>query len=622
MPTNMSSWGKLTSHMNLKVSRQTSKQIAVLVSVSLAVEVGLGAYFTDIFMRLKDEHRQLMHSFDINNRLRDLSAYTGQRIIAFARAKAMNSPVYYQRAKVCSEKSERALKELTQILEKSENRSPTLAELKRTAREAHETTTAIENAVREGESALADLQSAKLFMKVDRIYELADKLVEENIDQQSRLQKKIDKDQAFLDKAVWLAVAINTLLVVLCSLYFNAGTRKRVAVLCDNASRLAAGLQLNKPLQGDDDLRQIDIAFRTLNQELELLRRKERAILENARDIICSIDEHGTICDINNAATQLWGYERQDMVGKRIAALLDDADKEKLSNWCKRVRESGQGEEFECRIGMKNGSAADCAFSMTWSDEQRLFFAVIHDVTERKAIERLKNDFVSMVSHDLRAPLSAVMMTHELMERGDYGRLNEAGEQALSRARQSIARLMNLVNDLLDLEKMEAGRMELFLEQVDIKGPVENSAEAVRALLNDKQLSLHINLDEPLEAYTDKERLTQVLVNLLTNAIKFSNKGESIEITGRATDGFVILKVIDSGRGIPADRLAAVFERYQQVSAADGKRGVGSGLGLAICKSMIELNGGEIGVESVEGKGTTFWFSLPGNVEQYRRTSS
>jgi PAS domain S-box-containing protein len=250
---------------------------------------------------------------------------------------------------------------------------------------------------------------------------------------------------------------------------------------------------------------------------------------------------------------------------------------------------------------------------------EELSAVFVDDVTKKHEIERMKQEFMAMVSHDLRTPLTSLLMTHELLETGQYGALNEAGVRGLKRAQDSIKRLMNLVNDLLDLEKIESGQLELYLELVSVLSLVEDSADAVAALLSKQRLILDIAVDGTLQAYTDRERVIQTLVNLLSNAIKFSEPGRKLIVSAELQGEDVFLRVVDEGRGIPADRLASVFERFKQVKREDGSRGTGSGLGLAICKSIVELNRGAIGVDSVEGQGSTFWFSLPASVEQYQR---
>lgn len=246
----------------------------------------------------------------------------------------------------------------------------------------------------------------------------------------------------------------------------------------------------------------------------------------------------------------------------------------------------------------------------------------VEDVTKKHEVERMKQEFMAMVSHDLRTPLTSLMMTHELLESGNYGELNEAGVRGMRRASDSIKRLMNLVNDLLDLEKIESGQLELFLELAPVSGLVEDSLDAVAALVSKKEMQLVISFKEDLLVYTDRERIIQTMVNLLSNAIKFSEPGKQLIVKAEQRGDDVLFGIVDQGRGIPAEKIDSIFERFKQVNREDGARGTGSGLGLAICKSIVELNGGKIGVVSQVGQGSTFWFSLPANVEQYQRLTA
>lgn len=236
---------------------------------------------------------------------------------------------------------------------------------------------------------------------------------------------------------------------------------------------------------------------------------------------------------------------------------------------------------------------------------------------ERKAreLERVKQEFVSMVSHDLRSPLTSLQVTLDLLSDGTYGELNETGQKRVDTAGKSVIRLVGLINDLLDLEKMESGMLSLNIDSVPIKDLFEQAEASICGFAEQYKVRLEI---KPSEAVVrgDGERLVQVLVNLLSNAIKFSPAGAAVTLSATVEsangDGQVCkISVIDRGRGIPEQFRHSIFDRFQQVEKADGQRKKGTGLGLAISKAIVELHGGKIALASEEGKGSTFWISLP-----------
>jgi signal transduction histidine kinase len=228
----------------------------------------------------------------------------------------------------------------------------------------------------------------------------------------------------------------------------------------------------------------------------------------------------------------------------------------------------------------------------------------------RHEVERLKREFLAMVSHDLRSPLTTVGGTIGLIKSGNFGEINDRGIRLLNTSATEINRLTRLVQDLLDVAKIESGKFDLNIKPFPLEDIIEKSKTSTKYLADKKEISI---VSEPtaLQVLVDGDRLVQVLINLLTNAIKFSPDDTSIEISSRLIDQSIEVSVRDYGRGIPESHITAVFDRFQQVERADATEKGGTGLGLAICKSIIEQHGGTIGVNSIVGQGTTFWFRVP-----------
>ncbi|MBX9947766.1 MAG: hypothetical protein K2Y39_01255 [Candidatus Obscuribacterales bacterium] len=224
--------------------------------------------------------------------------------------------------------------------------------------------------------------------------------------------------------------------------------------------------------------------------------------------------------------------------------------------------------------------------------------------------EQTKAEFISMISHDLRSPLTSLQFTFALAEKGAFGEINEKGKERFSKAEFTVERLVKLINELLDIEKMEAGMLNMVLSAESLDAIVRRGLDSVSGLADKKS----IELDAPpsgLSVNAEAERIVQVLVNLLSNAIKFSPENSKIVVAAADLPTGVKVTVCDQGRGIPKDKLKEVFDRFAQVERDDATTHGGTGLGLAICKAIVEGHGGIIGVDSDEGAGSRFWFILP-----------
>lgn len=245
-------------------------------------------------------------------------------------------------------------------------------------------------------------------------------------------------------------------------------------------------------------------------------------------------------------------------------------------------------------------------------DEIAHLDSVFHNMADALAqAARRKQELVSMVSHDLRTPLTSVQASLTLLSEGVMGTLPVKAQKEVLNAETNTGRLINLINDLLDIEKMEAGQMRVERSLTDVQSIFQRSAEAVKAFADKQKVTVKIETTD-LDVYADGDRMIQVVINLLSNAIKFSPEGSTVTLNAiPSPGGMVKMQVIDQGRGIPEEFKASVFERFQQVELADAKAKKGTGLGLAICKALVEVHEGSIGVESEQGKGSTFWFTIP-----------
>lgn len=248
---------------------------------------------------------------------------------------------------------------------------------------------------------------------------------------------------------------------------------------------------------------------------------------------------------------------------------------------------------------------------MTRQDEIGQLDLFFHKMAQDlRDTEQRKQEFVAMITHDLRTPLTSMRTLSTTLAEGAADRKDEDDCQRIRVVQRNLDRMINLVNDLLSMDKIEAGLLTLDISLVHFHDVLESSLESIRHLAEQRELAISAdNFD--VQAEIDQKRIGQVLVNLLSNAIKYSRHGSTVTIDAKSDGTWLTVRVTDEGRGIPKEHIDKIFDRFKQVDKSDSTLQGGSGLGLAISKALIELHRGTIGVDSSPGKGSTFWFRLP-----------
>lgn len=373
---------------------------------------------------------------------------------------------------------------------------------------------------------------------------------------------------------------------------------------------MASKLPLNPLIGGSDEIANLDATFHEMAVALGEAKQREKSLIDHSLDVICSLDANGKFTAANPACQSNFGYGEEDIMGVNLRSILVEEDLENFNASLSKAMSGTAETKLESRIRQKDGTVVDILWSIHWVQSEKSFFCVGHDITARKEVERLKQQFMAMVSHDLRTPLATIGNYFEMLGEGLFGELNDRGEHLLKVAESNSNRMLCLINDLLDLEKAEFGGLNLDCSAQNLQDLLDQSVKSVNSLAFRKQVRIELNPTD-LIVLVDTSRIFQVLVNLFSNAIKFSNKGGVIEVKAEQKDNMAIICVADQGRGVPEHLKEAIFERFQQVEIADAADKGGSGLGLAICKAIVELHGGKIRVENNSGMGSTFSFSLP-----------
>jgi PAS domain S-box-containing protein len=330
---------------------------------------------------------------------------------------------------------------------------------------------------------------------------------------------------------------------------------------------------------------------------------------EYSGEAIVLLDGQQNIVEINRTCTILTGYEFAELNGKSWRALFDDMPEADQVG-----RDSVWQGEVLCRRKDGNQFCGLITRSCILDEEAALQYLILNfsDISERKRVDRLKSEFVSTVSHELRTPLTSIAGALGLVTGGAVGELPPKARDLLDIAKRNSAHLARMINDLLDIEKLEAGKLTLTLTRQALMPLVEAALESNLAYASGYQVTQQIvqRCDE-LMVQVDAQRLQQVLLNLLSNAAKFSPRGGKVDVRVMAQDGRARVEVSDYGAGVPEAFASHIFEKFAQADAGDTRKQSGTGLGLAISRQLIEQMGGSIGFVSPPGQGATFYFELP-----------
>lgn len=382
---------------------------------------------------------------------------------------------------------------------------------------------------------------------------------------------------------------------------FTRGVVNRLRVVTDNMTRYASGQPLHNQQPGKDEISVLDNKFHELSDSLSEARSKDQAVFANMPVGLITCLDSGIIEDLNPQAEKLLGIApdqehqlEEFMPHKGDIDILKNEDTTIKRTRLRRLDGSQFPAEMSIARFMHNGKA-------------RSLLALL-DVSDRENIENLRQEFVAIVSHDICSPLTSISACLTLLAEGAFGSLSDRGQHQIGVARNESKRLIRLTRDLLDMARIESGNVQLDKASHRVDELVERAIEAVKFSAEEKTISL-VHASSDLSLVCDSDRIIQILVNFLTNAIKYSPAGTTITVQSKVVDNCVQISVSDQGVGIPADYREQIFERFKQVRKDDKQRG--TGLGLAVCRMLAEAHGGTVGVTSQEGQGSTFWVSLP-----------
>lgn len=408
---------------------------------------------------------------------------------------------------------------------------------------------------------------------------------------------------------LYAGVIFNILLSIWLAVVFGRQVTQRLAVVGRNAIRMSRQETLQESVAGTDELADLDRLLHNLSGLLTETMRRERAMIDNTADVICAISSDLQVLRTNAAMQAQWGWTQEAVEQASLVELVLADQRDLFKNQMAVCRQSPGGTTFECSVMRSDGGLIESRWSVLWSEFDQSYFAIVRDVGEEKETDRLRKQFFSMITHDLRSPLANVKGFLQMMENGSYGQLNEKGQAKIARIEQSLGYMIRLTEDLLEIGRLQSGKVSLALESIDAELLIDECCAILDSLPESKTIKLKTNIEPGCFVLGDVLRVKQVLVNLMTNAIKFSPSGSQIELHCLKQDDMVKFVVKDSGPGLTPDECRKIFEPY--VQAASGQERKGFGLGLAIARAVVDGHGGKIGVTSDPGQGASFYFELP-----------
>jgi PAS domain S-box-containing protein len=428
--------------------------------------------------------------------------------------------------------------------------------------------------------------------------------------QKMQVATKVKEDRRNLAKVVLISFAafgivVSAVVAIVCALRL----KRMIAHMTENAGRFARREPLEPPLEGTDEVARVDQNIHAMDVAIEEILTKARNLIDNAADLVCSVDRDGYFLRVNRFCRRLLGREPETLIDTPVIDLVINEDCALADEQINKSFESILGNQFELRLKFLEDRIVDTSWSTFYSRQDKSLFCVVADVTERKNIERLKQDFIGMISHDLRTPLMSIASSIALVQSGALGNCSESVMRDLNGAEKTVDRLIAMINDLLDFEKMEAGKMQFNMAPVEMDEVIQEAFREVETLAGSKRIRLETD-GSGVAVSGDREKLIQLLVNLLGNAIRYSPEGAPVTVQCRQTNQTAEISVRDEGPGVPEGFHESVFAPFESAPGSKQTSEGGTGLGLAICKLITEGHNGEIGVRNRKERGSEFWFKL------------
>ncbi len=420
---------------------------------------------------------------------------------------------------------------------------------------------------------------------------------------------------AFLIKSSSSSADEKMHLILLCAVGFTlasvaaifAGKRllkNFVEPLEESASRMNAVLDTDSKSSSLKDL------CNALITRLETATQRERLIADYSSDLLFCLDGERKILDLNAQAESVLEYPPITLLATPIDVVVFKEDINDQLLYFEACKIQEQQKFLETRVMSRTGKVLDLEWQVEWSQKLSQYYCLARNITERKEAQRLKAEITAMVGHDLRAPASSLSFLLQNLKAGTFGNLPAEAVEKVNRASDNVETMLKLINQLLDAEKLDGGQMEVELKIIPLSELYETCTDLLSDLASRKSITITFPEESSSMVMADFDRCVQILCNLLSNAIKWSPENSRVEISEAQEGKSICIKVKDCGPGIEKERQESIFHRFKSVDTRADKSLASTGLGLYIAKKLIELQNGNISVESEPGHGSTFTICL------------
>ena len=351
-------------------------------------------------------------------------------------------------------------------------------------------------------------------------------MVQKGEKQTLEMQEKQAHIRMLISLTIWLGVIFNVLVGTFLGAFYRKSIMDRIRTITQNTLALSKGQSLLPQIAGSDEIAVLDSTFHDMHRQLLAASERERALFNNASDVICVLDVNNRFSKVNPICLQYWGFEPSALIGVSLAELISEDDLPTTEDFIVNAKVNKQPTSFENRIKTKSGKLLEVLWSAYWSESEMSLFCIVHDMSEQKQIERVKKQFLSMISSDLKRPLSSISASVSVLVTELKENMPKLAVDKLDMAKKNVLRLLGLVNDLLEFTEMDTGSLEIRKENNNVDELLRRSIQDVEAVADKYKVKLRVVAVDG-NWFVDPNRIMQVLVNLLSNAIKFSPLKES-----------------------------------------------------------------------------------------------
>ncbi|HEY9757284.1 MAG TPA: ATP-binding protein [Oculatellaceae cyanobacterium] len=426
-------------------------------------------------------------------------------------------------------------------------------------------------------------------------------------DEEKRAEMARNRVRTFL----FCALPVSLLIALLAVFWFTRNISGRLTKLCTDAELLSRGQKMLLPMDGSDEIAQLDRTYHDTAQQLADKTRRLQAAFDYAADLILGIDSRRLIVNANQTSSDMLGVEPKNLLQHSVVDFVAPNDIDKfLKLLADAASDQSKSLNAEITLIRRPSKLIPTVCVPRYSPLENSVFCVFHDITQRKEAETIRQEVFAMITHDLRAPLTSFSGFLEMAELGRIGELSESGLKLLPMAERSVSKMTQLMDDILTLEKLRGGALKPQLETVSIDQVMQNISEAVYFAAEKRNVKIDRRPCQ-LTIITDQNRLEQILQNFLSNALKYSPSGGKVVLDSVKTGDDIRIAVKDEGPGMTAEEIANIFRRFHHGSKADADL-PSSGLGLTICEELAKFLGARVEVESSPGAGSTFSVVFPG----------